>query len=82
MTWRDGDEAMLNGLAELRPDPSRAARVRALCCGELERRSRRSHRASTIAAFGHHVAAPLVMAALSAVYATALVETVAGVFKR
>jgi hypothetical protein len=53
-----------------------------LCCGELERRSRRSRRASRIAAFGHHLVAPLVMAALSAVYATALVETVAGVFER
>jgi hypothetical protein len=82
MTWQDADEAILKGLAELRPDPSRAACVRARCRAELERRGRRSRRVTATAGFGRQVAAPLFTAALSAVYAAALFEAATRILKR
>jgi hypothetical protein len=59
-------------LPPLSPGSARAARVRALCAARLERD--RSRRLDAIARFGRNVLAPVIAAALLAVYAVDLLS--------
>ena len=75
MTMHDEDENVLTNLSTLRPDSSRAGRLRARCHTEFERGRLRSQRRAAMAAFARHVVAPMFVAGLCALCLGDLLET-------
>ena len=75
MTMHDGEEDVLTKLSTLRPDPSRAGRLRARCHAEFERDRLRSQRRAAVTAFTRHVVAPMFVVGLCALCLGDLLET-------